>query len=280
MSIQTGIQTFESNPDDLPSWIDDHPDPPDDGELKQEIAPNELFPYDVEQIDGIHTLRQRIRDAEYATDRITAWSQILGDYINSSGNAKIGKSIDIWNFGAAHDCLHLGSDRCQVDEDDCYAVKNEKDFPKPIHYRRKQHIIWVHLDAASWAQAYREYYCRKRSKPIALRLNESGDFRTRQDILKTDEIARRINDIVDTYTYSASSHLDWSEKDHFVVNRSDHRFDYGERDYIVVDSVDEIPDGGLRCPHDQSDGEIKCGANGCTLCISSDAPDIYVSNFY
>jgi hypothetical protein len=253
------------------------PDPPDDSELEELIAPNWMFPFDVEQVDGIHELRGRIRDATYSENPVEEWSYILGDHI-SYGNKKIADHVAIFNFGSAHDCPNLGTEACQVDEADCYAVRSENNFPSSLPYRRRQAIIWEHLDAGTWAEAFRCHYERKRSEVTTLRLNESGDFRHRHDLLKATELARRLTDIVDTYTYSASHQLPWHEAEDLVVNRSNDHRDYGARRFEVVDSIDEIPTGGLRCPHDQSDGNIKCGE--CRLCIDTDAPDVYVKNFY
>jgi hypothetical protein len=253
------------------------PDPPDDDELEELIAPNWMFPFDVEQVDGIHELRKRIRDATYADNPIKEWSYIIGDHV-SYGNKKIADHVGIFNVGSAHDCPNLGTRQCQVDEADCYAVRSEDNFPSSLPYRRRQAVIWEYIDAVSWARAFREHYERKRTDVTALRFNESGDVRHRHDILKMDEIARRLSDVVDTYTYSASADLDWEEVNHFVVNQSNDHRNFGARRFEVVDDVDQIPTGGLRCPHDRSDGDISCG--DCRLCVDRDAPDVYVKNFY
>jgi hypothetical protein len=252
------------------------PPPPEGDELKHQIAPNWRYDFDVERLDNINELRQRIRDAAYAPNSIEKWSFIIGDYI-SYGNKKIADNTAIFNVGAATDCPNLGTEFCQVAESECYAKNSETVFPGSLDYRRKQQIIWEHLDPVTWAKAFRMHYNRKRSEVSTIRLNESGDSQHRQDLLKADEIARQLDDIVDVYTYSASSWLDWDEVDHFVVDRSNDRIEFGDRRFEVVESVDEIPEGGLRCPHDVSDGEIKCGE--CRLCIEPDAPDVYVKLF-
>lgn len=279
MSIQSNIASFQHGAG--PSLDDKFPDPPDDSELDSIIAPNELYEFDVDQVDGIHQLRQRIRDAFYSDSPIEDWSHILGDHL-SYGNKKISDSVAIFNFGTAHDCVNLGTDYCQVDKEDCYAYRGEKAYPQPIHYRRRQNIIWTHLDAVTWARAYRLHYQRKRNEVTALRLNESGDFRSRHELLKIEEIGRRLQDIVDTYTYSASSWLPWDEVSTVAINQSNDRRDYGTGRFVVVDDVDEIPDGdnSIRCPHDLSEGEIRCG--DCRLCInhSEGSPTVYVKNFY
>lgn len=275
MDTQTSISSYSSGIGG--PRIDRLPDPPDDDELEHQIAPDWRYDFDVNRVEGIHQLRQDIRDAVYATDPVEEWSFILGEHL-SYGNKKIGSEVAIFNVGSANDCVNLGTSQCQVEAENCYAVRSEGNYPNTLPYRRRQQIIWEHLDAATFAKAYRRHYGRKRTAVTALRLNESGDFRTQGDIYKAEEIARRLNDIVDTYTYSASSHLDFSTTDALVVNRSNDHRDYGARRFEVVDTVAEIPPAGIRCPHDQSGGEIKCGE--CRLCIDRDAPDVFVKNFY
>ncbi|RLM94277.1 hypothetical protein D3D01_15550 [Haloarcula sp. Atlit-7R] len=87
-----------------------------------------------------------------------------------------------------------------------------------------------------------------------------------------------MDNIVDTYTYSAISDLPWEEVNLVAVNQSNNFRDYGKGRFIVVDSVEEIPDDGIRCAHDL-DESVKCG--DCRLCIDMDADvDVCVKNFY
>lgn len=273
MTLQPTLGSYTDTPS---PGIKDLPPPPEGSELEEQIAPNWMYDFDVDRLTNINQLRQRIRDATYEPNTVERWSFILGDYI-SMGNKKIADHVAIFNLGSAHQCTNLGTEFCQVAEDECYAVNSETVFPGSLDYRNKQQIVWDHLDAATFAKAFRAHVDRKRSKVTTLRLNESGDFRNRHDLLKADEIARRLSDLVDVYTYSASSWLDWDEAQHFVVNRSNDRRQYGDRRFEVVDDIAEIPPDGLRCPHDESDGEIHCG--DCRLCIDADAPDVYVKKF-
>lgn len=275
MSIQSQIGTFNDDSTDLTEHI---PEKPDESELSELIAPNCLYDFDVEDVDRIQELRQDIRDTLYADDTVKAWSHILGDHI-TCGNHKIADEVAIYNAGgAASDCPNLGTKHCQVAEEDCYAVRTEDFRLQSLSARRRELIIWDHLDAVTFSRAFRAWHERKRNEVTALRLNESGDFRSRHDILKADGIARRISDIVDVYTYSASDYLPWNLTNDLVVNRSNDRSDFGHRRFHVVESKEEIPDVGLQCPHDLSDGDIKCG--DCRLCIDEDAPRVYVVNFY
>lgn len=240
------------------------------------VASNELYDFDVDGLNKIDELRREIRLAEQADDPITHWSWILQDHI-TYGNTKLANHLAIFNMNSAHDCDNRETERCQVGDGECYAVQTEKYYTNSLDYRRRQEVLWDHLDPVTFAKAFREHAKRKRIKPTAIRFSQSGDFRNQQDILKVDEIARRLDDLVDVYTYSASSHLDWEEAENFVVNASNGLADYGDRRFIAVPSEEQIPDdpSAIHCPYDYSDGEIECGE--CRLCISSDAGDVYVT---
>jgi hypothetical protein len=270
-SVQSGIGDFDQGSG---VYI---PDYPSDDELSEVIAPNSHYSFDVREVDGIEDLRRDIREAVFAEDPIKKWSYILKDHI-SRGNKKVSRTIAIYNLGgSATDCINLGTEHCQVPAEQCYAHRSEKNFPGSLSARRREHIIWTHLDAATWSRAFRRMYERMTKPYEVIRFSESGDFRTRGDILKADEIARRLDDIVDVYTYSASDWLPWREVEHMTVNRSNDKRAFGARRFRVVDSVDEIPDDGIRCPNDL-DESVKCG--DCRLCIDEDAGDVWVKNFY
>lgn len=275
--MQARINSFQNGHNRAQRIAETRPAPPADDELAEYIAPNWAYSFDVDAVEGIDRFRQRIREAEYAVDRVEAWSHILGTY-TSYRNAKIAPHVAIVNMSAATDCVNFGTKYCQVtSETECFAARNERDFPMPLHFRRKQEIIWSYLDPITWAEAFRLHVKRKDNPVTTIRLNEAGDFSSRHDILKVTEIARQLPEF-DIYTYSASSWLDWSEVDGFTVNRSNDG-DYGHRRYKVVDNVEEIPAGPehVLCPYDATDGEIQCG--DCKLCINENGPDIYVTMF-
>lgn len=285
MSIATSLNEFGAkgpNPTDK-----DPPNIPDDADLDEAIAPEWAWDFPVSEVNNIHNLRQDIRETVTADDKIKKWSTIIGNHI-SCGNSKLSDEIAIFNIGSATDCPNLGTKHCQVPADQCYAAQNEQDYPDkgPLSSRRREIIIWDHLDAATFARAFIRWHKRKEKygKPVtALRFNESGDVRHTHDLYKLDEIAKRLEGIVDVYTYSASDWLPWHKTEYITVNRSNDRKIYGSRRFEVVDHVSDIPDDGIRCPHDLSDGEVKCG--DCRLCIdkadeTNNDPDIYVKNFY
>lgn len=228
--------------------------------------------YDITEVDGYDRLISRIKGAG---DDIEAWSKILSDYL-SFGNRKIDKSVAIFNMNSATDCPNADTKHCQVSFDDCYAHRAENTYPNTLPYRRRQEYLWDCLDADTFVSAFLQIVDRKQNDVNALRLSEAGDFRHNGDIYKADRIAKLLSEHnIKVYTYSATNYLDWDFVDHFTVNQSNDFSDYGDRLYTAVETVKDIPQGGVHCPYEATDGEIKCG--DCVACITKDAPDVYIT---
>lgn len=233
-------------------------------------SPPALFPsvmaiasqtHDALTIDGLNTLISRMDDA----DSIEEWSFILGDYVQF-GNKKLDKTIAIFNMGAANDCPNLGTDHCQVSDTDCYAAKSENRFQYVEEYRQRQEYVWDSLDPDTFARAFLHIVDRKRNPVTALRFNVSGDFRTDGDIVRVNEVAKRLAPHgIPVYTYSASDYLNWDLATHFTVNASNPDVDADQR-FAVVESAEEVPAGGFVCP-----GE--CGP--CKACMYPGGGDVY-----
>lgn len=236
---------------------------------------------DLTDIGGIEGLIQDMRECETPRD----WSFVLNEHIKWGNNSKVDSRVGIVNMNSGTDCINRWSDRCQVGGDECYQVKDEKRYPYVLDFTRRQEYLWDSLDAQTWVEAFEEILKRKRNEVIALKFSQAGDFRHEGDIIKANYIADRLaeHDIL-VFTYSASSHLDWSHatSDNFVVNQSNDREDYGERRYRAVDSKEDIREDELWCPYDRSkhrgasgDEKVKCGE--CKACITPEAPDIAVT---
>jgi len=232
--------------------------------------------YDINAVSGIDKLRERMRDAG---DDITAWSHILKDYVKF-GNNKVADSVAIFNMNSATDCNNRNTKHCQVPDGMCYAFNDEERYGTPLEYRRRQEYLWDCLDADTWAAAFNELVSRKRKPVTAIRFSESGDFRHRGDIVKVNRIAQMVD--VDVYTYSASDYLDWSEAEHFTVNRSND-FDgwngEGDRRFFALPEGEDLPEDTVWCPFDLYDGDDlserkQCG--DCRLCINPEGPDVAI----
>lgn len=238
--------------------------------LRSKMEP-ENYDFDVEEVEKIDELRDRMENAQNAKD----WSHILRDYL-SFGNTKIAKNVAIFNMNSATDCPNIGTDHCQVPKSKCYAYKAEVQYGSPLDYRRRQEYLWDNMSAELWAKAFEHVKDRMLNEVTAIRFSEAGDFRNNKDIKKVNKIAEKLE--VDVYTYSASDYLDWSLAQNFTVNRSNDRSEYGDRRYFALED-EELPDNTVWCPHDRqkkngNDEPIKCG--DCRLCINEDGPDVAI----
>jgi hypothetical protein len=237
--------------------------------------------YDIESVDGIDHLRERMADAG---DSVKAWSFILSDYI-SGGNTKITNTTAIFNMNSAHDCPNYGTlesgesetGLCQVPKDSCYAAKAEDIYGTPLAYRRRQEYLWDCMPAELWAKAFKCLNSRKRKPFDSIRFSEAGDFRSDADIIRVNRIAELMD--IPVYTYSASHKLNWDLAKEFTVNASNGLAEYGNRRFMALSDGDELPDDAVWCPNSvqQKNGvpaeeRIKCGE--CRLCINPKGPDI------
>ena len=241
------------------------------------VVPERVGP-PVPEIDGIDALQQRMRACETTED----WSFLLNDYLQWGNNTKVGRHVAIFNLGAAHDCPNRFTDRCQVEGDECYAVVDERRYDYVLAYMRRQEYLWDCLEAQTFADAFAAICARKRVEPRALKISQAGDVRHSADIRKLERIAQRRAELdVQVFTYTASTHLDWSVAEHVTVNRSNEHHEIGARRYLAVDDAAQIPADAVRCVFDEeraagvpSDERTQCGE--CRLCIDEQAPDVAV----
>lgn len=238
--------------------------------------------YDIDDVDGIDSLRERMANANSIRD----WSFILKDYI-SAGNTKVSNRTAIFNMNSAHDCPNYGTREsgeshtgyCQVPREKCYAAKTENIYTQSLAYRRRQEYLWDCMGAERFAKAFKSLNSRKRKPFDSIRFSEAGDFRSNSDIIRVNRIAELTD--VPVYTYSASHKLNWDLAEHFTVNASNGRADYGDRRFRAIAESEDKPDGSVWCPNSvqQNDGvpaedRIKCGE--CRLCINSNGPDVAI----
>jgi hypothetical protein len=229
--------------------------------------------YDIDSVDGIDELRDRMCQA----DDITDWSHILNDYIKF-GNNKISDTVAVFNFNSATDCMNRNTEHCQVPDGLCYAFNDEEQYPAPLDYRRRQEYLWDSLDAMSWARAFLKIVDRKRNPVKGIRFSEAGDFRGRHDVIKVDWIAEILaeKDII-CYTYSASDWVDWSDRQHFTLNASNDAIDdVADRRYFALPEGDDLPEGAVWCPFDLGEpgNRKKCG--DCRICLEPEGPDVAI----
>jgi len=174
------------------------------------------------------------------------------------GNKKLPGTTAIFNICSATDCPSRKLGLCQVVNagHKCYALRDEQFYAGPLNYRRRQEKLWDSLTSSEFATQFLQVVGRRRIDTTALRLNESGDFRTQADVNKAGSIARRLEDLgIKVYCYTARSDLDYSGVDSLIVNGSGFKV-HGE--FKFVRSAAEVPTGYRVCP-----GSCK----SCTRCM-------------
>jgi hypothetical protein len=180
------------------------------------------------------------------------------------GNRKLPKSTAIFNICSAHDCPSRTRGLCQVINAGhrCYALRDEQFYPGPLSFRRNQERVWDTLSAEEFVGDFLTIVGHRRTPTTALRLNESGDFRSQSDVDKAAEIARLLRPHgVTVYCYTARRDLDFSAASPMVVNGSGFKV-HGE--FRFVRSKTDRPKGYGLCPGSCAEcgrclrGELTC----------------------
>lgn len=248
--------------------------------------------YDRSNVAGIDALKREIvaiNDADTRAERAEILADVLLQGHDGSagyltfGNMKISKNTGIFNMNSATDCPNAATSEdnqsetgvCQVPWKSCYAHKAENTYANALTKRRRQELLWDHMDAQTFADALLRVKERKRAPFENLRFSEAGDFRHNGDIYKVNEIARRVAGEINVYTYSASHKLSgWDDATHFTVNQSNGLADYGDRRFTALPKEAELPEGMVWCAYDVSDGEKQCG--DCMICVNKKGPDVAI----
>lgn len=108
------------------------------------------------------------------------------------GNHKLPTTTAIFNITSAKDCPSRKKGMCQAILNGrciCYALRAEIQYPQVTPYRRKQEKVWDKLTAREFTRQFLNVVARRRIRTTALRLNESGDFRSQADVRKASRIA-------------------------------------------------------------------------------------------
>ena len=166
------------------------------------------------------------------------------------GNKKLPKTTAVFNICAAHDCPSAKRGLCQVVNagHTCYARRDEYLWKFPLAYRRRQEKAWDSLSASEFVAEFAGLMNRRRSPTTALRLNESGDFRSQADVTKAVKIARGLQKLgVTVYCYTARKDLDFGDIGPLMINGSGFKVS-GE--FRFIRSKKDLPKGYRICPGD------------------------------
>ena len=143
--------------------------------------------------------------------RVNTFSKGKANLGMTLGNAKIGKDTIIINLSSATLCLSARLGLCPLGpkqfngNGSCYALKAERMYPQSIAFRSLQRIQWELLEPEIIAdEIFKKILLCSRLKNKArhikyIRLNESGDFNSSNQVLKVDNVLRFLNEFCDLY---------------------------------------------------------------------------------
>lgn len=178
--------------------------------------------------------------------------------IYSIANSKLGDDTIIFNMGSAKDCASRKRGLCQVcvGGGKCYALKAEtmyiSDTSSAIRKRRLQGEQWNNFSLDELAKQFTEI-AKSHKKIKYLRINESGDFNSQEDVDKASLLADKLKDVVIVYMYTARKDLDFSDiSKNLVINGSgfmlDNEFRFIPKSkFKDIKSTDDICSGD--CPN-------------------------------
>lgn len=282
-NMSTQIQTQTVAPERKPAIIDI-----EEYRWGENYDLDAVFGLDDDELESKQRLLRELCIAIVEAETTNDWKKILKPHVGDE-NSKLAQHVLTYNITSATDCVHLGKDACQVPKSECYAYNSETQYKNALHYRRRQEILWDHLDAQTFADAFLHNVEMKDNPVSTLRINQSGELRNQHDLNKVAEIASRLNEAgIDTYIYSTQGKLDWSvvDTDHLGVRMSNQDFSPEDKarfayytaiplDDVDPEDVDWLDDDARQCPYDKHDGAIECG--NCELCLHNNGVDVYIN---
>lgn len=139
----------------------------------------------------------------------------------SIGNKKIGKDTIIFNLTPALQCPSDKLGLCSIAKE-CYAKKAEIQYPSVTPFRKRQAKQWEQITVDEFVKDIQTIVDSRRIRTKYLRINESGDFRSQQDIIKLSQIATELSRLkIKVYTYTHRSDLNYDNlSDNLTINGS------------------------------------------------------------
>lgn len=144
-------------------------------------------------------------------------------HLMSSGNHKLPRTTAIFNISAAYDCESFKRNLCAANKAGCkcYARKAEYFRLHVLEYRRRQGEFWNKTTAEEFVSQFLLLNSLKKSPYLKIRLNESGDFRNQNDIVKVEKIAMMLRRFgIRVYGYTSRKDLDFSKLHHTIISGS------------------------------------------------------------
>lgn len=165
------------------------------------------------------------------------------------GNLKIGDDTLIFNMTSSFDCPSRKLGLCKILNNGitCYAEKPEKMYKYTLSYRQRQEKFWDTTSAEKIADYFTEQIKHRKKPTRYFRFNESGDFKSQQDVIKLSKIANELNKInVITYGYTSRRDLNF-ESINFIIKGSGFSAPGLNGSTTVVKKNELIPDEYISC---------------------------------
>ena len=175
-----------------------------------------------------------------------------GAFEASMGNNKLPRTTCIYNMTTALDCPSdkLGlCNACRADKNYCYARKTERLFKKTCYaYRTRQAEYWANCTAEEFVSDLLKAVGKRPIK--LLRFNESGDFRSYNDVLKAEKIAELLSEHgIKVYCYTSRRDLDYGTRPGFLrIMGSGFLSDGINGCFDILEPGKEVPEGYGTCP--------------------------------
>jgi hypothetical protein len=209
------------------------------------------------------------------------------------GNTKISKDTLIINLGSASYCPSARLGLCDLapkrfgGNGKCYALKSERMYPSSKAFRAIQYFQWKNFSPEEIAdQIFKEILRtsklkRKENRIKFIRLNESGDFHSADQVKKVDKVLRLINEFCDVYqlpfiklyTYSHRSDLFTGEMGKVLLGSLSPNFTINGSNFMAHNNfkVEKITRGERdKREHGKKVNKFTClvDCTKCSLCKS------------
>lgn len=188
--------------------------------------------------------------------------------VNFKGNNLTGYyDIPIINITCASNCPSKKLGLCknppgvkclaQLDEDN-------KDYgDKVFDAKLTQEKAWETMTEDEIVKIFKN-----KKKPIAVRVNASGDFRNQDDVNKMKNISEKLT--VPFYGWTSRNDLNFSKSKYFKIRGSGGKdLGNGLGSSIILDNI-KNPEGYLVCPSGGKKDPTKKQCNKCKLCFTED----------
>lgn len=187
------------------------------------------------------------------------------------GNLKIGHNTMIFNMCPAKNCPSRTLGLCRVCLW-CYADKAEKLYPEVLPYRTRQEMYWNSADVNTIIDDFKLFITHKYKKVEFFRYNESGDFRTLNDIEKLRKIASHLYKSFGIITCGYTARIDLMREylkhhrlpKYLIIKTSGYEIS-GTNSTCVIENGERVPKGYVLCPGKNCMTECRLCTKKCNI---------------